>query len=145
METVVRAATCGRALSCRNNTGICTLFLLFLMFLSSIEDVVWLLLSYYHNWCSAFQKTRGELFASSPGCVHRRGHSPPFPFLFKGTAPLIDTNIWQCLLTILPLQSSTDFRRFTPSFVRNLILMRSFTWTCTFASLTFFTTDKTAQ
>jgi len=39
-----------------------------------------------------------------------------FPSLFKRTAPLIDTNIWQCLLTILPLQSYTDFRWFTTFF-----------------------------
>ena len=39
-----------------------------------------------------------------------------FPSFFKHTAPLIDTTIWQCLLTILPLQSWTDFRRFTTFF-----------------------------
>jgi hypothetical protein len=32
---------------------------------------------------------------------------------FKRTAPLTDTNIWQCPLTILPLQPWTDLRRFT--------------------------------
>jgi len=37
------------------------------------------------------------------------------PF-FKRTAPLIDTNIWQCLLTIPPLQSWADFWRFTAFF-----------------------------
>jgi hypothetical protein len=40
-----------------------------------------------------------------------------FPSFFKRTAPLRDTNIWQCLLTILPVQSWTDFRQFT-SFLR---------------------------
>ena len=39
-----------------------------------------------------------------------------FPSFFKYTAPLIDTSIWQCLLTILPLQSWTDFRLFTSFF-----------------------------
>jgi len=39
-----------------------------------------------------------------------------FHSFFKCTAPLIDTNIWQCLLTILPLQSWTDFRWFTTFF-----------------------------
>ena len=39
-----------------------------------------------------------------------------FPSLFKHTAPLTDTNMWQCLLTILPLQSWTDFWRFTTFF-----------------------------
>jgi hypothetical protein len=39
-----------------------------------------------------------------------------FPSFFKCTASLIDTNIWQCLLTILPLQFWTDFWRFNPSF-----------------------------
>jgi hypothetical protein len=68
-----------------------------------------------------------------------------FSFFFKGTAPLIDTNIWQCLLTILPLQCWTDFRRFTPSFVSNLIIIRCSTLTCTFVSLIFLTTDKTTQ
>ena len=32
---------------------------------------------------------------------------------FKRTVPLTDTNNWRCLLTILSLQSWTDFRRFT--------------------------------
>jgi len=36
----MRAATCGRALSWRNYTDVRALFLLFLMFLSSIEGVV---------------------------------------------------------------------------------------------------------
>jgi len=39
-----------------------------------------------------------------------------FPSFFKCTAPLIDINILQCLLTILPLQSWTDFRQFTTFF-----------------------------
>jgi len=39
-----------------------------------------------------------------------------FPSIFKSTTPLIDTNIWQCLLTILALQTWTDFRRFTTFF-----------------------------
>ena len=39
-----------------------------------------------------------------------------FPSLFKCTAPLTDTNIWQCLLTILPLQTWTDFRWYTTFF-----------------------------
>jgi len=39
-----------------------------------------------------------------------------FPSFFKRTAPLIDTNIWQCLLTILPLQTWTDFQQFTTFF-----------------------------
>ena len=44
-------------------------------------------------------------------------HSPTFPFLFsKHTAPLIDTNIWHCLLTTLPLQSWIDFRPFATFF-----------------------------
>ena len=132
MVSIVRAATCGRALSWRNDTDICALFLLFLMFLSSIEVVFWWLLSHYHHWCSVFQTIRGQLFACSPEWVHRRGYcsqlygSPQpalmrfilhrFPSFFKRTALLIDTNIWQCLLTILPLQSWTDFRRFTTFF-----------------------------
>jgi hypothetical protein len=41
-----------------------------------------------------------------------------FPSFFKCTASLIDTNIWQCLLTILQLQSWTDFRWFTSLFLQ---------------------------
>ena len=41
-----------------------------------------------------------------------------FPSFSKRTATLIDTNIWQCLLTILPLQSWTGFRRFTTFFLQ---------------------------
>jgi hypothetical protein len=41
-----------------------------------------------------------------------------FPSFFKRTAPLIDTNIWQCLRTILSLQSWTDFRQFTNFFLQ---------------------------
>jgi hypothetical protein len=38
------------------------------------------------------------------------------PYFLKRTAPIIDTNIWQCLLTILPLRTWTDFRRFRTFF-----------------------------
>jgi hypothetical protein len=41
-----------------------------------------------------------------------------FPSFFKRTLPLIHSNIWQCLLTLLPLQSWTDFRRFTTFFLQ---------------------------
>jgi len=72
-------------------------------------------------------------------------HSPPFPFLFKRTAPVIDTNIWQCLLTIMPLQSWRDFRRFTTFFRQEIDYNALSTITCTFASLIFLTTHKTVQ
>ena len=66
MVSVVRAATCGRALSWRNDTDVCALFLLFLMFLSSTEGVVWLFFSHYHHRCSVFETTRWQLSTCSP-------------------------------------------------------------------------------
>jgi hypothetical protein len=109
----------------------------------------------------SIQTTRRQLFACSLEWVHRRGHcsrllwkssasahevhSPKSPFIFKRTAPLIDTNIWQCLLTIPPLQSWTDFRRFTTFFGQEFDYNALFHNNVNLTSLIFLTSDKTAQ
>ena len=101
--------------------------------LSSTEGVILWLFSHYHHWYSVFQATRGQLFAFFPpnDCIDAvtvlACYGSPRPALmrfilhrftsfFKRIAALIGTNIWQCLLTILPLQSWTDFRWFTNFF-----------------------------
>jgi len=158
MVSIVRGATCGRALSWKNDTVVFALFLLFLMFHSSIEDVVWLFFSHYHHWCSVFETPRGQLSTCSPddAVAVLAWYGSPRPALmkfilhtfllfFKRTAPLIDTNIWQCLLTIRPLQSLTDFRRFTTFFRQEFDYNALFRFNVSFASLMFLTTDKTAQ
>ena len=106
MVSIVRAATCGRALSWKYDTDVCDLFLLFLMFLSSIEGVVWLFVSNCYHW-SVFETPRGQLSTCSAdeaitvlACYG--SHRPAlirfilhrFPSFFKSTAPLIDTNVW---------------------------------------------------
>jgi len=54
MVSIVRAATCGRALSWKNDTDVCALFVLFLMFLSSIEGVVY----FFHTTITDAQYSR---------------------------------------------------------------------------------------
>ena len=129
MVSIVRAATCGRALSC---SWWLSFTLPSPMF--SIPD----------NSRTVIHLFSRMSVLACYGSPRPALHSPPRPF-FKRTAPLTDTNIWQLLLTILPPQSWTDFWRFTAIFVRNLIIMRCSTLTCTFASLIFLTTDKIAQ
>ena len=121
-------ATCSRVLSCSsvNKHGIhwvhtfeywggCLAIVFTLPSLMfSIPDNFWTYSSVHPNECINVV----TVFAcyGSPRPAFRRFNLHRFPSFFKRTAPLLDTNIWQCLLTIQPLQSSTDFRRFATFF-----------------------------
>jgi len=95
MVSIVRAATCGRALSWKNGTDVCARFLLFLMFLSSTEGVVWLFfftlpslmfsirdnsLTVIHLFSRRHDQSSRLLWKSSAGA--HKVYSPPLPFLF---------------------------------------------------------------
>jgi len=122
---MVRAATCGRALSYRNDTDICAFYSwrLSLLGLREVPSNIRRLLCdnlwgnpVRPNDCINAVTVLACYGISLPALTRVILHR--FPSFFKNTAPLIDTNIWQCLLTILPLQSWTDFRRFTTFFLQ---------------------------